>query len=257
MNVNALVADAAAAFPGTLGVAAEDLGGRWAAAVRPEERFPSASVIKIPILMAVLKALQDGRLDGFARIPLRDEDKVGGAGVLKDLGAGLAPSLLDLCTLMMTISDNTATNLVIDQVGMAAVNATLADVGCAGSVLGRKLMIDPNATVTKNWMTPADAARCLRALAEASYLSRPQSDLALDILARQQRRDRIPRHLPADVSVSHKTGEITGVRHDAGIVWAPDRPYLVCLFSKDVPDHAAAEEAMARLSRRLFDAACA
>jgi len=108
-------------FSGTLAVAARGLAGqparRPAIAYRAGETFPAASVIKLPILVEAYRQVDEGRLDLSERIPLRAEDRVGGSGVLKELEPGAALTLRDLLTLMIVVSDNTATNMVIDRVG--------------------------------------------------------------------------------------------------------------------------------------------
>jgi beta-lactamase class A len=242
-----------ARVPATVGVAVEDLSTGQAWWLAPDERFPAASIIKVPILMEVLRQGQEGRLDLQETVTLRSQDKVGGAGILFELGDGVVLTLRDLCRLMIVISDNTASNLLLERVGFEAVRALMARLGMARSELNRYFM--QPARHGENWTTPRDVAACLRALWQGQVLTGPWRQEALDILRRQQFREKIPLMLPTDLVVAHKTGELDEgrVRHDAGIVELPGRPYLLVLLSKDGGPPWEVDLGLARASRRLYE----
>jgi len=248
--------------PATVGLVVKHLGSGETLAWRPDERFPAASIIKIPILVEVLRQAEMGRLRLDERITIRPQDKVGGFGILKELGSLEALSLLDLLTLMVIISDNTGANLCIERVGMAAVNAGAASLGLTGTVLQRKMM-DTAARERglDNFTTPADAARLLELLATEQVLTPEGSRQALEILARQQVNDRLPLLLPAGVSVAHKTGELSGIRHDVGIVGAGTGRLVIAALTKgcETPlgkglSSGEASACIARVARMAYDA---
>lgn len=207
------------------------------------EPFEAASVIKMPILVAALRAVERGelRLDDPVRVP-RDA-VVGGSGVLRELSSLDRLSLRDLLTLMIVISDNMATNIVIDELGgVGPVNAMLDELGLRDTRLGRKLMdLAARARGELNVLTADDVAALFTALVRGELLAEAQTREALDVLSRQQVRDRLPLHLPADVRVAHKTGELGGLRHDAGVLYlgpAGDHPVVAVVLTErfaDVP----------------------
>lgn len=248
--------------PATVGLAIKHLESGETLAWRAEERFPAASVIKVSILVEALRQAEAGQLRLEERIAVRKADIVGGFGILKDLGSVEALGLLDLLTLMIIISDNTAANLCIGRLGMAAVNAAMASLGLASTVLQRMMMDMPaRERGLDNFTTPADAARLLELLATERVLTPRGSRHALEILTRQQVNDRLPLLLPAGVQVAHKTGELPGIRHDIGIVWTTRSRVVVAALTKECQTPLGkgvvggeACELIARIGRMVYDA---
>jgi beta-lactamase class A len=248
--------------PATVGLVVKHLESGEALGWRPDERFPAASIIKIPILVEALCQAETGRLRLDERIPIRPQDKVGGFGILKELGSLEALSLLDLLTLMIVISDNTAANLCIERVGMAAVNALTVSLGLAGTVLQRKMMdMAARDRGLDNFTTPADTARLMELLATERLLTPGGSRQALEILARQQVNDRLPLHLPPGVPVAHKTGELSGIRHDVGIVGAGAGRVVIAVLTQGCESPLGrglsggeASACIARIGRMVYDA---
>lgn len=229
--------------------------------------FDAASVIKVPILVTTLRAVERGALTLDERVPVPHAAAVGGSGVLRELPSVEELSLRDLVTLMIVVSDNTATNLVIDVLGgCEPVNALLRDAGLTGTRLERKLMDDSaRARGEHNVTTAADVAGLLTALVRGELLDEPATGTALGVLGRQQVRDRLPRRLPAGVHVAHKTGELEGLRHDAGVLYlgpAGDRPVVAAVLTQGFTDlptagvgaGGAAADVAADVGRILYDA---
>lgn len=250
------------AAPGRVGLVVKDLSTGEMLQWSPEDRFPAASVIKIPILVEALRQEQAGRLRLDERIPVKPEDKVGGFGILKELPSVETVSLLDLLTLMIIISDNTATNLCIARVGMDTVNETLASLGLRATVLRRKMMdMAARDRGLDNFTSAGDIGRLLELLATDQVLAPEGCARALDILTRQQVNDRLPLLLPAQVKVAHKTGELPGIRHDVGILFFDSRRVVIAALTKEFSTPLAqglvggeACELIARVSRDIFDA---
>lgn len=238
-------------FPGICGIAFKDLASRDLVLLRGDEIFPAASVIKIHILVELFKQAEEGRVDLEKTIPLRKEDKVGGSGVLMELHEGISLTLKDLATLMIVISDNTASNMLIDIVGMQNVNRRMRKFGLEKTVLGRKFMTRCDLPPA-NFITPTETMLLLEGLAHGRFLRQDLNSEVLRILKRQQYNEKIPLLLPRDLPVAHKTGEISGVRNDAGIVFLPERPYVLCIFSKEVTDELKADAVIAKISRLIF-----
>lgn len=204
------------------------------------ERFTAASVIKVPVLLAALRQVDDGVLGLDERIARPARNAVGGSGVLKELTSVDEMSLRDLLTLMIVISDNTATNTVLDVIGVAAVGELLRDLGGTASRIERKLMdLAARERGLDNVLTADDVATVLVQLERGEVLTAEGTRTALEILGRQQLRDRLPRYLPDDVQVAHKTGELSGVRHDAGVLYLGadgSRPVVVVVLTEGFTD---------------------
>lgn len=256
-------------FEGTLGLCVRPLteGAFAALEWNAFEPFPAASTIKIPILIAALKQVQEGLLELGKRYPLEDSDGVGGAGVLHELEPGLNPTLRDYLTLMIVVSDNTATNKVIEIVGADRVNALLEPY--PHTELVGKLQLPPQQQNERqrrgerNTSSPDDLARLMLELEGGRLLGPDLSALALSLLERQQFKDLVGRSLPRHssgelaVRVLSKSGELVGVRNDVAIVYGP-LPYAVALMMKgglDPREHPENEMILlgARASRLVWD----
>lgn len=223
--------------PGTVGLVIEDLATGERLEWSPEARFPSASIIKIPILVEALRQAEEGTVRLDQMVPVPDDAKVGGSGILKELTSVESLSLLDLLTLMIVVSDNTATNLCIDVLGLETINRTIASLGLTGTQLQRKMFdYEARDRGLENITTAADIARLLRLIATRQILTPEACDLAIDIMARQQVRDRLPLYLPDDMHVAHKTGELPGVRHDSGVIFFDSGPVIVVALTQGFPD---------------------
>ncbi|MEW6279907.1 MAG: serine hydrolase [Candidatus Eremiobacterota bacterium] len=237
------------AVPGILGAYYLDLNSGSAVGVRDRERFPAASVVKVPILLEVLRQAGEGLLSLRERFALASEHRVGGAGVLLELEEGTSLTLLELARLMTVVSDNVASNALLDRVGMEPVNRLMAALGMQDSHLGRRFMEVPEGE-RDNWTTARDIALCMASIWRGEVAG---SREALEILRRQQYREKIPCMLPGELGVANKTGELDGVRHDAAIVEHPRYPYVLTLLTRDGGAAWEVDRALAHLSRAVYD----
>ncbi len=215
------------------------------------EVFPAASLIKIPILIVFLQELESGNLKFSETIFLKKKDKVGGSGILFELHDEILLTLLDLATLMIVVSDNTATNLLIDRMGISAIQKKIIKYGLKHTILGRKLMVAPDAPPA-NFTTPYDMFLLFQELLSGKILSRKYMNLALDILSRQQYNEKIPLLLPQNLKVAHKTGEISGARHDCGVIIKGRRKLILCFLTKELKDELKTDRLLAELSLELY-----
>lgn len=215
--------------------------------------FPAASIVKVPILLEYLRQVEEGDLDPSMTVSLKEEDVVTGAGILMELHRGIELTARDLARLMIVISDNTASNLMLDIVGMDNVNRFIKSVGMQDTVVGRKFMIDPKAKFSKNFTSVKDMVILYDLLYHRKILTEKSCAEAIEILSRQQYREKIPLLLPKKLKIAHKTGEITGVRHDCAIILHPEHPYIFCVLTEKLPDVILADRVIAELSRAFFD----
>jgi len=221
----------------------------WNAALR----LPSASVIKVPILVELFAQAEAGRLRLEDRVCLEEAARTEGSGVLSMLHTGLACTLLDLAHLMIVVSDNAASNLLIEQVTCDAVNERLAGLGYTRTRLGRKFYdFEARDRGLDNWAAADEFADLFTRLERRELVSATASEQMLQILKRQQFSDRIPGLLPADVIVAHKTGSITGICHDAGIVHTPSGPLVLAIFTRGFAEPGAAPHCIRTVARAAY-----
>ncbi|MBI2251565.1 MAG: serine hydrolase [Armatimonadetes bacterium] len=237
----------------TFGIVVKNLNSGEKFLYNPNEIFPAASIIKIPILIETLRQIEAEKLSLENKIHLKESDKVGGAGILKELHAGIEITILDLLNLMIVISDNTATNILIDLIGIESVNNFMRSIGLTKSILGRKLMINPKTLKYKNFVTPYEMSTLLEKLWQKRLLSSFLTKLALNILYRQQYNEKIPKYFPKAVKVAHKTGEISKINHDVGIVVLGKNPFILSLLTKEVEDIYKINEALALIAKEALN----
>lgn len=214
----------------------------------------SASLIKIFIMVEAFGQISAGQLGTVEMLSFTEKERVAGAGVLQDLPAGTARTVMELVELMITESDNIATNLLIERLGMDRINARIQALECPESVLRRRMMdFDAAAAGLENLTSVIDVARVLAALHQGCCLD-PASDRQMcDILERQTDRCKIPLLLPPDTICRHKTGELPGAEHDAGIILAADSCYVLAIMCDNLPDPAKGCQTIAELSRAVYD----
>ena len=242
---------------GVFGVSACNLKTGEEIAINENEVFKSASVIKVPILVELFCRRDEGSASLDEVIELKDEYKVDGSGVLKELHAGLRFTVRDLATLMIIVSDNTATNMLIDRLGTEPVTARLRSLGLKETILARKMYDFEQAALGKeNLCTPREISRLLRLMAEGRISGKSTSMEMLEIMARQQCREKIPLLLPDGIKIANKTGSLTGVTHDVGMVSTPEDEYVLAIMAGDVSDMVAADRALAEASKVIYEHFC-
>ena len=240
-------------FPGNAGFYYEDLTTGETAEYNGDMMMNAASVIKVPVMVELFRQIEAGLLKADELVEVRDEDRVPICGVLTLMHTGLQVTLLDLCYLMITISDNMATNLLIERLGIANINNTMRSLGIEKTVLERKLFeTRPEFAGKSNKICAGEMGRLMAAMYRGEVISKASSDAMLEILSCQQLNNKIPLLLPLDFQVAHKTGEVDGVSHDVGIVYA-DKPFVVAFTSSEV-DAGQYNCLIASISKRLFDA---
>ena len=232
-----------------------------------DEWFHAASTMKTPVMIEVYRQAMEGKFDLDDTLPVRNEfiSIADGEPYSMDIGRDSGDALYDhlgselpireLVYSMIVRSGNLATNIVIEHVGAENVNRTMAGMGADGIrvLRGVEDMAAFRAGMN-NEVTARGLAMMYLRLAEGSILDEANREEVLSVLLDQHFRDMIPARLPEDVKVAHKTGWITGVRHDSGIIFLPDgRAYVLVILSKDVPEREDANQAGAEISRLVYD----
>ena len=241
---------------GTVGVGIEGPDGRrWSR--HGDRHFKAASVVKIPLMIEVYRRVEAGTLRLDEAHVLSDADRAAGSGVLLHLHAGLAPSIEDLVYLTMSISDNTATNLLIRRVGMAPVNGRMRSLGMTGSTLAREMRGRPAAAgEEENWATPDDYVRVVRLLLDGQAADPAGTAAMIAMLERQQNGRRIGRYVPETPGVrwGSKTGGLKGVTNDVGFVTGPGGRLILAVFCEGMADLHVGEHCIGDIARAAMRA---
>ncbi len=237
---------------GVMGVAIKDLTTGEEILLNDQLTFPTGSSIKIPVLIELYKQAAEGKYKLTDQRRVERQDKVGGSGVIVNFGDHTSQlSLHDLAMLMIVLSDNTATNMLIDQVGMANVNRAMDELGLKQIRLRRK-MIDQAASARgdENTATPREALALMEKLYRGQVGNRQLSDDALKIL-KLRKNSPVPRLLPANVEIANKPGGIEGVACDWAVVYVPNRPYAIAVMTNYNGE--GADDAIAKVSKLAYD----
>lgn len=275
----------AGAMGGVVGVSATHFASKRHLGVHEDELFPTASVIKLPLLVTLYEDAQRGRIDLAERIVYREDSRVAGSGVLQYLDAGLAPTLRDLAVLMMTVSDNTATDLLLDRVTKERVEGTMARYGLRSiripfdiremlmelvdldhrqpggyEELRRRLQLSVGSggrsmlPEQADRATPADLCRLLELIGTNAILGEAGCDAVVELMKRIQSGTRIPGLLPKGTVVAHKTGSYRRLRNDIGIVYAPSGAYAIAICARELPrDNVEDDRALAQISLAVWE----
>lgn len=237
---------------GVIGYAALDLTSGEEIGRLDRREFPTASTIKLTVLYELFRQADERRVQLDAVAPLDRAQAVGGSGILHALGTPQL-SLRDHAVLMMTLSDNTATNVLIDRVTIPAVAARMQALGLTGIRLRRKMMDGAAAARgDENVATPRDVVHLLRVLHAGEGLT-PESKAAALTILEVGAGGYLRPGVPAGVQVLNKPGELEGVRVDAAIIRAEHRPYAIAVMTTYLKDEREGERAITAVSRAFYE----
>ena len=224
-------------YDGVGGVYVYDLEGDFGYGVRPNETFFSASIIKVPVMVAVYRRVDEGKLSFSQQVEIKEEDWAAGAGWLQWERAGTQQTVGDLLLSMMTQSDNVATNALIRMVGGPGhVNQVARSMGAEDTLLYQKLSSERAAVPQlDNRTTPRDMATMMREIADGDAASEKSCGYMIDLMRLNELDWWLDEGLPDDVNAANKAGWLYAAYDDAGIVQAGERPYVVAILSKHGP----------------------
>jgi beta-lactamase class A len=242
-------------FPGGVSLYARNLDTGVSYALRADAPVPTASTIKLPIMIELFAEAEEGRLDWNQKLLLTDQDKVSGSGVLTELSAGDALPIRDLMHLMIVVSDNTATNLILDRIGGNAVNVRMAQLGLKQTAVMRKIMQaklfpDPHAIPQPEGMTdegkkpgndrwgtgrscPRDMVLLLERLYRGDLVNKAASQEMIAVLKRQHDHSGVGRDMNNTV-IASKSGALDHLRSDAAIVYSPHGPVAMAITVNNI-----------------------
>jgi len=290
MSLREDIIEEAKGFKGVVGVSVNNLDTGEYAEVNGDMLFPTASVFKIPVIVEFFRQIDNSRIKIEDQILLREKDKVPGSGILKELSEGMPISYKDLLSLMMIVSDNTATDIIVKKVGFENVNNTMRELGLNNirvTKYCRQILFDlvglnnleqdemtinvfneatVNRDYTGSWSlktednnvsTPKEMTRLLELITEGKAVSEKSCQKILEIMAKCQTGPyRIPKYLPSkEVILQRKTGSLPGIRNDVGIITInkSGKKYIISCFIKEAENNYEAEEVIARISQKVYN----
>lgn len=261
----------AAQHRGKVAFFAKDLKTGATVAIDADVPAQTASVIKVPIMLEAMYEVKAGKHRLDERLKLTTANQVEGSGVLTMLQPGLEPTLQDAITLMIVLSDNTATNLVIDDLGIPAVNERIAKMGLKNTYLYKKVFMPPVGPTPADQKkfglgktTAREMGQILESIENCDLGDRSLCEKMIGIMKNQQDHEMIPRYIEsADTTaeasaIAHKTGAEDDVRNDVGIVYTGHGPIVICAFTYDNKDQSwtvdnTAEVLIAKLAKLVVD----
>ena len=241
----------ASSYDGVMGIFVKDLTTGQTFTVNADSSFPTASSIKIPILIELMRQAQSGRINLAERIETHRAGLVGGSGVLQFFSdGGSAISIHDLAVLMVVLSDNSATNMLIDRVGMGNVNAMLRDHGFDKIILARKMIdVASERANRENRATPRQMGALVEELSAGKLLDAEHTKMALEILE-YPKDSPLRAGIPPQITVAEKPGSLPGAQCDTGIVLLAGQPYVISVMTAF--NSADGNTAITAVSARVF-----
>ncbi|SHJ70697.1 serine hydrolase [Paramaledivibacter caminithermalis] len=231
---------------GDVGVIVKNLETNESIMINEDTVFPAASVIKLYILWELFERIKKGEFTLEQEILLKESHKVGGFGVLKELHEGINLSLKDIATLMIILSDNTATNILIDLLGMDNINQTIKNNKMKDTVLQRKMMDgEAKAKGFDNYTSPMDVLSIL----EKSL----QREEIIDIMKRQQCNNKLPALIDDSIVIAHKTGDLPAVEHDVGIMFMENSSIIIIVLTKNLKENIEGIKLNNNIGKAVYD----
>ncbi len=244
---------ASSSYSGRVGIYLEDLhtGRVWE--YNADRLFPSASLVKVPIMAAVLEKVKLGAITLDTQIRLTRRDRVGGSGSLKWVREGTSLSVMEIIYKMITESDNTATRMLIDSVGMNYLAENFKKLGLVHTNISQEGMSLASGRVKNdNFTTPREMASLMERIYEGQLVNREASDFMLEVLKHNKSRSRLRKGLPIGWEIGHKTGLLRRACHDAGIVFSPRGDYVIAVLTSEAPNYTTAKNFISKVAKITY-----
>jgi len=244
---------------GVLGVAILDLTTGQQLLVHPDEVFAQASSIKIAVLAELYHQAEQSAAGTTGKAKLTDRYVVRASDLVPDsnIMGGLTPGVTgltnrDLATIMVAVSDNSATNVLIDRVGMDNVHSLMQRLGLQHTELRRKMMdLKAAGQGRENISTPREMMQLIEQLYRGKVIAQPLLEDFFTVLA-TPKESWLPRNLPENLRIANKPGALEGVRNDSGIVFLKNRPYIICVMTTYLASERAGEDAITQISAATY-----
>lgn len=240
---------------GTYSFFFEDLESGYVYGYNENVPMIAAGCMKLPIAVSLIKAVEDGKLDFMTKIPISGKDKVYGTGIIHEFNER-AYTIFELLVAMLIQSDNTAANKIIDLVSMKTINEDIKNMGLKNTTLNRKTSDEriPKSDI-ENITTSYDLSLIWKHLNNATYLNRDNSTMLIDILTRQQIKNKVALYIPDDLKmeISSKTGDKKGVENDTALIRLHKGNFVFTVLSMDIPNSVYGTVTLAKAGKMMWD----
>lgn len=252
MLVKRLQGDAIA-YPGRVSIYLKDLKNNKVWTYQPDDLFPSASLIKVPIMAAVFEKIHRGELNLQTKMTLRRRHRVGGSGSLKWARDGSQYTVRKLLDHMIDESDNTATKMMIEAVGMGYLQQAFPRMGLVYTeIFPEGMSLQSSRVSYENYTTAREMAMLLEKIYRGHMVDRFSSEVMIEIMKRQKSRARLAKALPPGWEIAHKTGLLRGACHDSAVIFSPDGDYVFVVLTGQNRDYKRAKTFITNLGRLTY-----
>ena len=230
-----------------------DLNKNDGFSINGSEKVLSASMIKLLILAELMKKISEDKFSLSDTIMMANFMKTEGDGVLKELNTGHHFTLKELATLMIIVSDNQATNILIDFLGMENINLLGKELGLRETFLERRMMdAEARKNGYDNYTSADDISLLLKLIYQEKFINQEASQLMLDILLKQRQGERLQRYLPTDIKIAHKCGDLDNLENDGGIIWFEDKVYILVVLTSRM-SNLQCKQTIGKISKFVYD----
>ncbi|OGB87887.1 hypothetical protein A3H38_05795 [candidate division WOR-1 bacterium RIFCSPLOWO2_02_FULL_46_20] len=221
--------------------------------INGKNKFPAASVAKLPVMATGFHLAESGKLDLGQKVKFKEKDKLAGSGVLRWMKAGNAYTIKNLIRLTIVLSDNTATRMAVRQIGLEEINNYLKKCGLNDTVIVDDTMLnDPALTQNYNTTTPYDMARLVALIKNSAYFSAASKKQMLAYMKFQRYRWGLWKGVPKGIKIANKTGNLDRVLNDVGIVYAPSGNYALAIFTHGFQKNKTARKVINEISKVVY-----
>lgn len=240
-------------YNGNVGIYLKDLNTGKVWEHNPDRLFPSASLIKLPIMAAIFEKIKAGELTLDTQIKLTRKYRAGGSGSLKWVREGTSLSVMELVYKMITESDNTATKMLVEYAGLDYLQSEFEKIGLVHTkIYPEGFSLTSGRVARENYTTTREMAGLLEDIYSGRLIDEASSEQMLDFLKHNKSRSRLRKGLPLGWEIGHKTGLLRQSCHDVGIVFSPRGDYIIAVLTGDVPSYSSAKKFIARVAQQTF-----
>ncbi|MFH0807343.1 MAG: serine hydrolase [Elusimicrobiota bacterium] len=253
-DLNKEVMENVYSFPGEVGLYIKDLKTGAVITYNEDKKFASASLVKLPIMVATYQAVEDGNITLKEQLILTRSLRAAGSGTLKSCRRGSKFCIYDLIYHMITESDNTATNMISNKLGYGYINWVFKNkLNLQVTRMDRGIMdLKMRRYGVENYTTAREMGDILEKMYNKQLVSEKASEEMLTILQQQKHKDRIRRFLPKDLNVANKTGLLRDICHDAGIVFTDKGDFIVCVLTSDFGSYKLAKNLIGEVAYKTY-----
>ncbi|WP_297435656.1 serine hydrolase [uncultured Clostridium sp.] len=232
----------------------EDLRSGYVFGYNENVKMTAAGCMKLPIAIALIKEEEEKRISFLDKIKIEKEDKVYGNGIIHEFN-DREYTIFELLVAMLIQSDNTAANKIIDIVGMGKINETIGILGLKNTTLNRKTNDERTPVEIENIISSRDLCIIWKVLHQATFLNRENSTMLIDILARQQKKNKLALYIPDDLKfdISSKSGDKKGIENDTEFIKINKGEFTFAVMSSNIPNSVYGTMTLAKVGKMMWD----